>query len=139
MGKKTTESTATSKKPPRPRSGSKQVYKAFNRAAVIGAGIATTRLTALVWRAMTGNKPPTSIADPGLRTREAIAWAVLVGAGAELTKVLTNRATARYWVNSTGALPPGVKPDVRHSRAESERRDPQATERGPIRRRSRGR
>lgn len=128
MGKKTTESTTANKKPPRPRSGSKQVYRAFNRAAVIGAGIATTRLTALAWRAMTGNKPPTSVADPGLRTREAIAWAVLVGAGAELTKVLTNRATARYWVNSTGALPPGVKPNVRPSKAERELHDPKATD-----------
>ncbi len=57
-----------------------------------------------------GRKPPTTGRHPEVETREAIAWAVVGGALIELTRLLTRRWAATYYVKSTGHLPPGMKP-----------------------------
>ena len=82
----------------------------MDRASTIAAGLIAHRLTALTWRVATGKKPPTSTPHPDVSNAEAVTWAVLAGAGIELTKVLIRRGTANYWVRSTGNLPPGMKP-----------------------------
>lgn len=117
-----TESKAVSKKakrenarslesaPPARKQSGKGAWKAMDRASTVAAGLVAHRLTALTWRAATGKKPPTSSRHPELGKGEAVAWAVVAGAGVELTKVLIRRATANYWVKSTGNLPPGMKP-----------------------------
>lgn len=88
----------------------KRTWKAMDRASTIAAGLIAHRLTALTWRVATGKKPPTSTPHPDVSNAEAVTWAVLAGAGIELTKVLIRRGTANYWVRSTGNLPPGMKP-----------------------------
>ena len=88
----------------------KRTWKAMDRASTIAAGLIAHRVTALTWRAATGKKPPTSTRHPDVSNAEAVTWAVLAGAGIELTKVLIRRGTANYWVKSTGNLPPGMKP-----------------------------
>lgn len=99
------ESAAPAKK----QSG-RGAWRALDRTSTIAAGLIAHRITALTWRAATGKKPPTSTRHPELSKSEAVAWAVVAGAGVELTKVLIRRAIATYWVKSTGHLPPGMKP-----------------------------
>lgn len=91
------------------RSG-KRTWKTMDRASTIAGGLIAHRVTALTWKAVTGKRPPTSTGHPDVKNAEAITWAVLAGAGIELTKVLIHRRTANYWVKSTGNLPPGMKP-----------------------------
>ena len=88
----------------------KRTWKAMDRTSTIAAGLIAHRITALTWRAATGRKPPTSTRHPDVSNAEAVTWAVLAGAGIELTKVLIRRGIANYWVKSTGHLPPGMKP-----------------------------
>lgn len=88
----------------------KSTWKMMDRAATIAAGLIAHRVSCLTWRAATGKKPPTSTRHPDVGNAEAITWAVVAGAGVELTKVLIRRGMANYWVRSTGRLPPGMKP-----------------------------
>lgn len=94
-----------------PNAGNKAVWKVFSATAGLGAGFAATQATGLIWRAATGHNAPKNAADPRVSWGEAIAWAIASGALAELTRVLANRAVTQYWVNSTGGLPPGMKPN----------------------------
>lgn len=96
--------------PAKKKQPGKRTWKAMDRASTIAAGLIAHRMTALTWRVATGKKPPTSTRHPDVSNAEAVTWAVLAGAGVELTKVLIRRGTANYWVRSTGNLPPGMKP-----------------------------
>lgn len=96
---------------PKQKRPSKTAWRLIDRTSTIAAGVLATQAAALVWRAATGNKPPTddTSRDPAMQTREAVAWAVLAGASAGLIKVVLNRQAVAYWVKSTGDLPPGLK------------------------------
>ena len=98
------------KKAKKSKASSKGTWKLLDRGSTLIAGIVAHKVSALVWRATTGKKPPTTTRHPELRAREAVTWAVFGGVGAELTKVLVRRQAASYWVKSTGSLPPGMKP-----------------------------
>lgn len=93
-----------------PTAGNKAVWKAFSVAAGMGAGLAATQATRILWRGVTGKKTPINPSDPVISWPEAIAWAAVSGALAELARVVANRAATQYWVNSTGGLPPDMKP-----------------------------
>lgn len=79
----------------------KQALVLVNRTAGIVAAAAATRVSILAWRAFTGKNPPRSTTDPDIDLKEALAWAVVAGALAELTKVAINRAVVHYWTQST--------------------------------------
>ena len=90
--------------------GSKGAWKLMDRGSTIAAGLLAREVSALTWRVATGKKPPTSDRHPDTEVKEAVAWAVVGGALAELVRVLVRRSTATYYVKSTGHLPPGMKP-----------------------------
>ncbi|MGH3497369.1 MAG: DUF4235 domain-containing protein [Nocardioidaceae bacterium] len=87
----------------------KRLWKLWGRGTAIAAGIASTQVAALTWRAATGKKPPDSPENPESDVREAIAWAALSGAAIQLAKIVMTRKAAHYWIRSTGKLPPGMK------------------------------
>ncbi len=82
----------------------------MDRSTTIVAGLVATRASAVVWRTVTGKKPPITGRHPDVGTREAVAWAVVGGGLVELVKLGVRRGAATYWVKSTGQLPPGMKP-----------------------------
>lgn len=88
----------------------KGTWKMMDRASTIAAALVARKVTSLTWKIATGKQPPSNTKHPDVSNVEAVSWAVLAGAGVELTKVLIRRGTANYWVKSTGKLPPGVKP-----------------------------
>lgn len=96
-------------RPKKKKPSGRRTWKMMDRAAGVAAGMVAQRATSTLWRAATGKKPPVKSEHPELSKFEAISWAVFVGAGVELSKVLIHRATADYWVKSTGGLPPGMK------------------------------
>ncbi len=94
----------------RTKQSGKGAWKVMDRASTVAAALVARKLTSVTWRAATGKQPPSNAKHPDVSNAEAVSWAILAGAGVELTKVLIRRGTANYWVKSTGKLPPGVKP-----------------------------
>lgn len=90
--------------------GSKQLWKVYSKGATVLSGVLTLQLTRAVWQFATRRKPPNSPDHPDIDAREAILWAVMSGVTAELVKIAVSRRTARYWVRSTGQLPPDMEP-----------------------------
>ncbi|RLV49237.1 DUF4235 domain-containing protein [Nocardioides mangrovicus] len=81
--------------------------------AVSGIAAATVARKALNsgWKAATGKQPPANPADPDVAVREAVAWAVASGAIVALARMYAGRRAARYYVKSTGHLPPDLRKD----------------------------
>ncbi len=92
------------------KKGGKRLWKIYSKGSTVLAGVIALRLTETTWRLATRRKSPNDPENPDVPTGEAIAWAVLAGVTAELTKVVIGRKTAQYWVRSTGNLPPGMDP-----------------------------
>ena len=113
MSKKRKKSAAASTTDaPKSTPGSKQVWKLMDRGSTVAAGVAAKQASELTWKLATGKTPPKNQKkqNPEANLREVAAWA-FIGAGvSELVRVLIKRATASYWVKSTGHLPPGMKP-----------------------------
>ncbi len=88
----------------------KRLWKVYSKGSTVLAGVIALRLTETTWRLATRKKAPNDPEHPDVKAAEAIAWALLSGVTAELTKVVISRKTAEYWVRSTGDLPPGMDP-----------------------------
>lgn len=118
----------------------KGAWKVMDRGSSLAAGALAGRISALTWRAVTGKQPPLNGRHPEVSTKDAVAWAIIGGATIELVKVAVRRGTATYWVNSTGTLPPGMKPIAS---VKDMQKEPAPTEPAPHKRkfslRSRGR
>lgn len=132
---------------PTTKAPGRSTWRVMDRGSSVAAGLLATRAAAITWRTVTGKKPPTSGRHPEVSTREAVAWAMLGGGLIELVKVGVRRGTATYWVRSTGQLPPGMKPLVKHpDHASGKATEPVPEEPAPVKssrkilsRRSRGR
>ncbi len=64
------------------------------------------------WKAATGKEPPANPADPDVQLREAVAWAAVSGTAIALGRMYAGRRAARYYVRSTGHLPPELQSDA---------------------------
>jgi hypothetical protein len=87
----------------------KKSWKLVGTGVAVVAGLATTKALDATWRTATGKKPPTKPENPDIANREALLWAGISGAAYGLTKTYFTRRAARYWVRSTGKLPPGME------------------------------
>lgn len=63
--------------------------------AVMAAGFAATKALDLVWRSVTGHKPPTND-DQESSVREIVIFAAVSGALAALARAGATKAAARY-------------------------------------------
>jgi hypothetical protein len=73
-------------------------------AAFAGGWVARKAIT-LAWTKAAGKKPPATPESPEVALAEALGWAVAIGVGTEVAKLLVTRAAARRWEKGTGALP----------------------------------
>ncbi|RAY11609.1 hypothetical protein DPM19_28665 [Actinomadura craniellae] len=80
-------------------------------AAFAGGWVARKAITA-AWKKSTGKEPPTNPESPDVALREALAWAVLMGVGMEVARLLATRAAARQWAKGTGKAPEHFRADV---------------------------
>jgi hypothetical protein len=87
----------------------KKSWKLAGTGVAVVAGLATTKALDATWRTATGKKPPTKPENPDIANREALLWAGISGTAYGLTKTYFTRRAARYWVRSTGKLPPGME------------------------------
>lgn len=72
--------------------------------AAVAASLAERGVRA-VWTRVTGDDPPETPEDPDIRWGEAVTWALLSGAAVALARLAVTRRAARYYRESTGALP----------------------------------
>lgn len=78
-------------------------------AATLGATAVAKKAVDATWKMSSGKTPPTDPADPEIRMREAIVWAVLSGAAVSVARVLMARRLARSERRkaAVGAVLPG--------------------------------
>ena len=88
----------------------KTLWKVYGRVSTVVAGLAALRAVNLGWRVVTGRKAPATPENPDVAMAEAIVWAVVSGAAAQLAKIVVTRKAVSYWVRTTGELPPGISP-----------------------------
>lgn len=79
--------------------------------AFAGGWIARKTITA-GWKKGTGKEPPTNPESPDVALAEAIGWAVMIGVGVEVARLLATRAAAHQWARHTGELPWNLKVDA---------------------------
>ncbi|GAA0370670.1 hypothetical protein GCM10009530_21020 [Microbispora corallina] len=60
-------------------------------------GFASRKVLAFAWEKATGRKPPASADSPDISLGEAIAYAVVMGLGMEVTRIVATRAAAKKW------------------------------------------
>ncbi|ETK32392.1 DUF4235 domain-containing protein [Microbispora sp. ATCC PTA-5024] len=60
-------------------------------------GFASRKVLAFAWEKATGRKPPASADSPDIGLGEAIAYAVVMGLGMEVTRIVATRAAAKKW------------------------------------------
>jgi hypothetical protein len=74
------------------------------------ATLAVSRLLTLVWTRFVGAKgeAPPDLADRRISWPEAVIWAVALGVGGAIARLVAQRLAARGWEVATGTEPPGL-------------------------------
>jgi hypothetical protein len=90
----------------------KASWRVIGAGSALAAGVVAARVLDLVWATATGRKPPSTPESPDIAHREALVWAALSGMAIGVAKTYATRRAARYWLRSTGELPPGMADDA---------------------------
>jgi Protein of unknown function (DUF4235) len=69
--------------------------RALGILADLGASYGARWVLAFCWKQMTGREPPTDPEDLHVGIGESLAWAVVIGVGTEIARILAIRAVAR--------------------------------------------
>ena len=80
-------------------------WRVMAAGAAFGAGFVARRAITFAWKKATGKEPPTSPESPETHIAEALAWAVVMGVGMEVARLLATRAAAKRWAKGPGELP----------------------------------
>jgi hypothetical protein len=83
-----------------------QAWKGVSYGAGALATLGTRRALAAVWSARRGDPPPDGPAATNAPLREALTWAVAVGAGVAVVRILAIRSAAKVWEVATHEPPP---------------------------------
>lgn len=78
-----------------PGKGTDYVGKAINAMAGAAAAFIARKAIVFAWTKITGKEPPKEAEDPKVAIGEAVAWAVVTGAGIGVAKVLAVRLASR--------------------------------------------
>ena len=77
--------------------------KAINALAAAAAAFVVRKAIGFAWTKATGRQPPDSPEDPQVAVGEAVAWAVVVGAGVGVARVLAIRLASRQAARALGS------------------------------------
>jgi hypothetical protein len=88
-----------------------KTWSVMEKGSGIGAAIVARKALTTGWSKAARRKPPENPADPDVALAEALAGAVATGALIAVARTLAMRGAARYYVKSTGHLPPGLEKD----------------------------
>ncbi|MEN3534188.1 DUF4235 domain-containing protein [Microbispora sp. ZYX-F-249] len=65
----------------------------------LAVGFCSRKVLSFAWEKATGKKPPASADSPDIGLGEAIAYAVVMGLGMEITRIVVTRSAAKKWRN----------------------------------------
>ena len=71
--------------------------------------MAVTRGVTALWERSKGKPVPDNPYDRRTSWKDALTWAVALGVGTSVARVLANRMSSAAWETATGSPPPGVK------------------------------
>jgi hypothetical protein len=80
-------------------------WRVMAAGAAFAGGFVARRAITFAWKKTTGKEPPTNPESPEVHIAEAIGWAVVMGVGMEVARLLATRAAAKRWAKGTGELP----------------------------------
>lgn len=63
----------------------------------MAVGFASRKVLGFAWEKVTGKKPPASADSPEISLGEAIAYAVVMGLGMEIARIVVTRTAAKKW------------------------------------------
>jgi hypothetical protein len=75
---------------------------------ILGRSV-TKKVSATVWRRVTGHAPPTNPMSPTTSWGEATAWALATGALSGFAAMVATRQAAKFYRTSAGRLPPKLE------------------------------
>lgn len=84
-------------------------WRVLAGAAAFGGGFVARKVITIGWKKATGKEPPTNPESPEVAIGEAIGWAVVMGVGMELARLLATRAAASRWQKGHGELPAALR------------------------------
>ncbi|MFA1545657.1 DUF4235 domain-containing protein [Actinomadura chokoriensis] len=84
-------------------------WRVMAGAAAFAGGFVAKKTITLIWKKSTGKEPPTNPESPDVALAEAVGWAVVMGVGMELARLLATRAVAHQYAKGTGQLPSHFK------------------------------
>jgi hypothetical protein len=70
------------------------------------AGLVTQRILETVWRGVRGETPPPIPADRRSSWTDALSWAIAMGVGAAVARLVAIRTAARMWEATIHEPPP---------------------------------
>jgi hypothetical protein len=81
-------------------------WKILNAVAAGVSVVVTQRLLGAVWRWFGGGPPPKGPADRKVTFGAALTWAVSMGVGVGVARLIAVRVSARVWEAATNEAPP---------------------------------
>ena len=81
-------------------------WKAISAGAAALSMVATQRVVATVWRKVRGAPPPQGPADRRVTWGAAMTWAVAMGVGVAVSRLIAVRLSAKAWEMATHEAPP---------------------------------
>ena len=82
-------------------------WKVLNATASAVAVVVTQRVLTVIWRRVHGGPPPEGPADRRVTLGAALTWAVAMGAGVAVSRLIAIRLAADAWEVATHRPPPG--------------------------------
>jgi hypothetical protein len=86
--------------------GAKIGWKLVLMAFTVVVGLLANKAVTTAWKIGSGGKPPKGNQAGYI---EIVTWAVASGASAAAAKRFAEDRAAKYWLKSTGSLPPGYE------------------------------
>ena len=84
------------------------IWKGISAGAAAVSVVVTQRLMTTMWRKVRGTPPPEGPADPRIALGPALTWAVAMGIGVAVSRMIAVRLSARAWEAATHEAPPEV-------------------------------
>ncbi len=82
------------------------LWRGISAGAAAVSVVVTQRLIGAMWRKVRGTPPPEGPADRGVAWGPALTWAVAMGIGVAVSRLIAVRLSARAWEATTHEAPP---------------------------------
>ncbi|MDQ1432614.1 MAG: hypothetical protein QOF40_3216 [Actinomycetota bacterium] len=86
----------------------RRVWQGVAALAGTAAATAVRQIAVMAWKTTKHEDPPENPVAGDVRWRDALTWAIALGVGAAVARVVAQRGAAKAWERATGNPPPIV-------------------------------